>query len=86
MSGSMFSTLGYLAAPNAANWEDMVASDPVYAWFIASETPMIGRKYQQTFGVGGFIEVKALNLSFVLQIVAMVSSRERVAWALPLML
>jgi hypothetical protein len=85
MSGSMFSALSYLAAPDAASWEELVEGDPVYAWFIASETLMTGRKYPENVGVICLVEEKMLNLFSILQIVAMVSSRGQTAWAQALM-
>lgn len=44
MSGSLFSGLFYLQDPANGNFTSMVLTDPVHTWFVASVTPMTGRK------------------------------------------
>ena len=44
MSGNLFSGLMYLQAPSSSDWDAMVLTDPVYTWFMASQTPFTARK------------------------------------------
>lgn len=53
LSGTPFSSLAYLAAPTGGDWEGLVEKDPIYAWFIASETPMSARKLV-SFEIGNY--------------------------------